>query len=413
MKILAIETSCDETAVCIIDGEGDTSNFSYTILGNALVSQIDIHKEYGGVFPMLAKREHANNLVPLISQALREAWLLEPRTTPLAPDVVEHVTDILSREPEAAAQLSDFLQQYEPPAIDALAVTHGPGLEPALWVGINVARALAEVWGMPVVPVNHMEGHVFMSLSREKQGNRDQGTGDSERGEGISGANVLIPTTYSLFPVVFPALALLISGGHTEMILMREWFSYERIGATRDDAVGEAFDKVARLLGLPYPGGPEISRLAKEAREQGIEPPFVLRRPMVGSGDFDFSFSGAKTAVRNEIAKLGELSDTQRAGIAREFEDMAADVFERKVTDVYDTHGVHTLIVGGGVAANTFIRERLVAISRERDVAVYVCPPTDATDNALMIALAGYFRAKRREFADQEALRAQGTLELA
>ncbi len=410
MKVLAIETSCDETAVCIIGGEGDTASFSYRILGNVLVSQIDLHKEYGGVFPMLAKREHAKNLVPLLAQALQDAELLTERTLPPSPAVLQRVEEILAREPGAAAQLAAFLENYDHPAIDAIAVTHGPGLEPALWVGINVARALSEAWGIPLVPVNHMEGHIFMSLARERQGNRDQVVGGSE--EGSSEDNTLTPTTYSLFPVTFPALALLISGGHTEMILMREWFSYERIGATRDDAVGEAFDKVARLLQLPYPGGPEISRLAKEAREQNVTPPFSLRRPMVGSGDFDFSFSGAKTAVRNEIAKLGELSDTQRAGIAREFEDMAADVFARKVTDAYDQYGIRSLIIGGGVAANQLIRERLSDMSRERDVAVYVCPPTDATDNALMIALAGYFRTQRGEFADPSTLTANGTLAL-
>jgi N6-L-threonylcarbamoyladenine synthase len=399
MKILAIETSCDETAVAIIEGEGGTSSFSFRVLGNTLVSQIDVHKEYGGVFPMLAKREHAKNLVPLVAEALQTAGLLSPRTTELSSEMPERVTNILSREPETITQITAFLEKYERPAIDAIAVTHGPGLEPALWVGINVARALKEVWGIPLVPVNHMEGHIFMSLVKEEQ----------ENGED----NALTPTTYSLSPVTFPALALLISGGHTEMVLMREWFSYERIGATRDDAVGEAFDKVARLLGLPYPGGPEISHLAKEARERGIESPFVISRPMIGSGDLDFSFSGAKTAVRNWVEKMGVLNEEERMGIAREFEDMAADVFERKVTDAYDQHGIRSLIVGGGVAANQCIRERLARASHERDIAVYVCPPTDATDNALMIALAGYFRAQRGEFADPETLRAQGTLELA
>ena len=383
MKVLAIETSCDETAVSIIEGAGSTDDFSYTVLGNALFSQIDIHKEYGGVFPMLAKREHAKNLVPLLMDALREAGILTPAERPSTDsERLAHLKELFSREEELFAALVMFFAQYAKPDVDAIAVTHGPGLEPALWVGVNFARALSLAWGIPLVPVNHMEGHIVMSLMED---------GHLPKPE-------------------FPMLALLISGGHTELVYVPEWFSYERIGATRDDAIGEAFDKVARLLGLPYPGGPEISRLAKEAREQDIESPFALSRPMLGSGDFDFSFSGAKTAVRNGVEKLGALTDEQKKGIAREFEDMAGDVFAKKVQDVLDTRDVQTLIIGGGVAANRHIKERLAEVAHEAGVTLRVCTPKDATDNALMIALAGYFRAQRKEFADPETLKADGNL---
>lgn len=385
MKILGIETSCDETAVCVIDGTGTIADFSYTLLGNALYSQVALHKEYGGVFPSLAKREHAKNLTPLLITALRDAKLLSTTETPSIPkERLTELKELLSREPELFAQLTLFFAQYKKPAVEAIAVTHGPGLEPALWVGVNFARALSLAWDIPLVPVNHMEGHIVISAMRG--------------------------TTLASLPL--PALALLISGGHTEMVLMHEWFSYERIGETRDDAIGEAFDKVARLLGLPYPGGPEISRLAAHARETNTRAPFVLTRPMLQSGDLDFSFSGVKTAVRNEVEKLGTLTDELRAAVAREFEDTVTDVFEKKVRTAVDTYGPQTLIIGGGVAANTYIRNRLEQLCAEHHVTFLACPPIQATDNALMIALAGHFRAQRGEYGDPKTLSADGNLRL-
>ncbi|HUO56507.1 MAG TPA: hypothetical protein VMU27_03695, partial [Candidatus Paceibacterota bacterium] len=254
MKILGIETSCDETGVCVIDAHNDFSDgFNFKILGNTLYSQIAIHAPYGGVFPNLAKREHAKNLVPLLAQTLKESGLLAAASVSKGPAFVQNAGDkqnkdnvsviegILQREPELFEQLKTFLDQYEKPAIDCIAVTHGPGLEPALWVGVNFARALATVWNIPLVSVNHMEGHIVMSMAQAD----------------------------TLVDFEFPVLSLLISGSHTELVLSNSWMEYELLGATRDDAVGEAFDKVARLLGLPYPGGPEISRLARETRAGG------------------------------------------------------------------------------------------------------------------------------------------------
>ncbi len=388
MRILGIETSCDETAACVIEATGTiASHFSFSVRGNALYSQIEKHRPYGGVFPNLAKREHAKNLVPILFSALKEAEMITPARAPtISKADLDEIKTILEREPELFSQLVPFFAQYEKPPIDAIAVTYGPGLEPALWVGVNFARTLSHAWSIPVVSVNHMEGHVVIAAIKES----------------------------TLAPLTFPALALLISGGHTEIVLMKEWFSYEKIGQTRDDAVGEAFDKAARLLGLPYPGGPEISRLAKKAREQNILPPFPLPRPMEKSGDLDFSFSGLKTAVRRSVELLGTVTDAHKLGIAREFEDAVADVLVAKTRDAVLQTGARAVLLGGGVAANHYIGAKLQAMLAEEfeATALFVCPPIQATDNALMIALAGYFRALRNEFTDPTTMRANGNLKL-
>ena len=250
MKILAIETSCDETAIAIIEGTGDEKSTEFKVLGNALLSQVDIHKEYGGVFPALAKREHAKNLVPILESALEEAQMLREDLQVIPDEARSNLSKILEREPGLEEQFFNFILECEPPAIDAIAVTSGPGLEPALWVGINFARALSVVWHKPIVSVNHMEGHILSALS-------------SYQGEALI-----------IKGVAMPVLGLLISGGHTELVLMKEWLTYELLGQTRDDAVGEAFDKVARMLKLPYPGGPQISKLAEEARMGNEENPY-------------------------------------------------------------------------------------------------------------------------------------------
>ncbi len=305
MKILGIETSCDETAVCLIEAHGDFgADFEYTVLGNTLRSQATLHAEFGGVFPNLARREHQKNLVPLLAECLK---LTEFR----GPNSEANLADILAREPELRGALEKFIATHGRPNIDAIAVTHGPGLEPALWVGINFAKALSALWDVPIVAVDHMEGHAMMAMVSEN-GAKD---------------------------VAFPALALLISGGHTELNLMPRWMQYERIGETLDDAVGEAFDKVARMLGLPYPGGPEIARLADLAREKsgGEASRFALPRPMIHEKNFDFSFSGLKTAVRNVIGGR-TLTEAEKMEIAREFEDAAADVLVKKTLRAKPRH---------------------------------------------------------------------------
>jgi N6-L-threonylcarbamoyladenine synthase len=386
MRILSIETSCDETGIAIVDAEGDGAGATFRILANGTLSQIAIHEKYGGVFPTLAKREHSRTLVPLLIRVLSDAGLYA-RTSR---HVIEHplreeFTHILEREPELYSAFVSEIPYIDPPKFDAIAVTTGPGLEPALWVGINFARALSMVWKIPVIPVNHMEGHILSSL--------------------LSGASgeVTLPS------LEFPAIALLISGGHTELILMKDWLSHEVVGETRDDAVGEAFDKVARILGLPYPGGPEISRIAENG-SPGIYP---LPRPMLHSGDLNFSFSGIKTAVLYLVRSLGELDDAHKANIAREFEEAIVEVLIAKTKRAIETFGAKCVILGGGVSANTRIRTRFT-----EEIGPIVGPGmlhipdrTLSTDNALMIAIAGYVERKHATTRVAE-LTAEGGLRL-
>lgn len=408
MNILSIETSCDETAVSVIHADGDFPRASYEILGDALYSQTDIHAEYGGVFPALAKREHAKTLVPLLLKALGEL----PRTDISDIDETE-LRKLLEREPELADALVKELPNIQKPNIDMIAVTSGPGLEPALWVGVNFAKALSLIWNVPVVPVDHMEGHILAALLREEV-----------VGDRLKVADGEPTTTCNLQPVTFPALALLISGGHTELVLMKDWGSYEVVGNTLDDAVGEAFDKVARMLGLPYPGGPEISRLARDAREARVTPETNLPRPMLNSGDLNFSFSGLKTAVLYTLQAIENeraLSDEKKKEVALDFENAVTEVLIKKTKSAIDEYGARAVILGGGVSANTFIRESFTKLIEDEyhDVALHLPERKLTTDNAVMIALSGHARMHEAlSAADAEgirsirAIRADGTRSL-
>ncbi len=373
MHILSIETSCDETAISIIKTAGSAESPRFEVLGNALYSQAKTHAEYGGVFPALAKREHARNMVPLLKMALEVAYKNGLPHTP-AKDVDEPLLiKTLEREGDMASEFVEFVKSGTVPLVDAIAVTSGPGLEPALWVGINTARALNLAWNIPVVPVNHMEGHIM---------------------------SVLIDNETMSMDVQFPALALLISGGHTELVEIKNWHDYTVLGRTRDDAVGEAFDKVARLLGLPYPGGPHVSKLAAEYRKKNGERMFDLPRPMITSKDFDFSFSGIKTSVLYTLKKLTDitpLSDEQKSAMACEFENAVTEVLVAKTARALDETGAQTLIIGGGVVANTYIRaqfEKLIS-SRFPHVSLRVPSFDLSTDNSIMIAVAGYFQVMK------------------
>jgi len=375
MKILAIETSCDETAVAVIEAVGDESSATFKVLGNALLSQIEMHREYGGVHPSLAKREHAKNLVPVTRAALTEASMLVSNREGLDADTKEKIEVLLERDPDMMADFLEFVEEIEIPDIDAIAVTHGPGLAPALWVGVSFAKALSLAWNKPLVPVNHMEGHIVSSLLVQDK----------------------------IENVALPLLALLISGGHTELVLMKEWLSYELIGQTRDDAVGEAFDKVARMIGLPYPGGPEISKLAEIARKEGLEEVFKLPRPMLNSGDCDFSFAGLKTSVLYTLKDIEEITDADKKNIAHGFENAVADVLIAKTRRAIEENGVQTLVLGGGVSANHHIRrvfEETISIEYP-EVSLFLPEPKLTTDNAIMIGLAGFYRALRKEFAEE------------
>ncbi len=437
MITLGIETSCDETALALIETTGSGTGLECRVIASLVHSQAELHSAYGGVYPNLAKREHSKNLVPLLHKLLIESHeALEGITHSNASKIsdAEFASTTESFRAEFGAQNTDLLESFAAaeflkakPQVDRIAVTEGPGLEPALWVGITFARMLSTLWNIPVVPVNHMEGHVIGSLLPNDAAN---------------GA------TQKLYPVEFPALTLLISGGHTELVKITErparidssrveatvtqtnppltthsprlgdgesyasW-SYEIIGRTKDDAVGEAFDKAARLLGLPYPGGPHLARLAHEAHEEKIPSPVSLPRPMISSGDLDFSFSGLKTAVlyatRKAADERGQLSDAFKKGLAHEFEMAVADTLEAKLRAALDKTGARTLIVGGGVSANHVLRDRFEKAAKEYGIPMYLPSRHISGDNALMIALAGAFHPNAKTPGD---IRAQGTKSL-
>lgn len=368
MLILSIETSCDETAISIVEAVGDFPNATYSVLGNALFSQIDIHREFGGVFPAIAKREHIATILPMLEKALKEANITTEFTPTLSSEEASNIHTLLNRENGLADQVLHFYQSYGRPPIDAIAVTSGPGLEPALWVGINFAKALGYLWNTPIIPIDHMEGHILASIF----------------------------DNHHLKTVNFPALALLVSGGHTELILINDWGQYEKIGQTRDDAVGEAFDKVARLLGLPYPGGPEIGKMAEEARVASLPEFTKLPHPMIYSGDLDFSFSGLKTAVRYAIEGKS-LTDDEKKALARDFEEAAVTVLIHKSIKAIEKYSIRSFILGGGVSANTYLRHAISALNAPQsfpDLQVHLPEPTLSTDNSIMIALAGHVRLK-------------------
>lgn len=312
MRILGIETSCDETAAAIYDGDRG-------LLGHRLYSQIALHAEYGGVVPELASRDHVRKLTPLIEDVLKDAGL----------------------------SLAD---------IEGVAYTVGPGLAGALLVGAAVAKSLAWVRGIPALGIHHLEGHLL--------------------------APMLEPEAPA-----FPFLALLVSGGHTLLAEVKGLGEYRILGSSLDDAAGEAFDKTAKLLGLPYPGGPELARIA----EQGRPGKFRFPRPMLDRPGFDFSFSGLKTAVVVAVRDLA-IDDQTRADVARAFQEAVVETLEAKCARALAATGLQALVVAGGVGANRLLRAQLQALGRRTRVRVYYPRPEFCTDNAAMIAYAGHQR---------------------
>ncbi|MFA6552653.1 MAG: tRNA (adenosine(37)-N6)-threonylcarbamoyltransferase complex transferase subunit TsaD [Candidatus Paceibacterota bacterium] len=481
MIILGIETSCDETAISILECSSDprpteqsfgqarksasSPSAFIRVLGNVLYSQVKIHEQYGGVFPMLAKREHSKNLIPLLKKAMESSSLISNFKFQISNEKEEKIKKILEREEELLEQFLEFIPTIEKPPIDAIAVTYGPGLEPALWVGISFAKALSEVWNIPIVPVNHMEGHLIVALLRNEMSNNkfsrflntkieDPRFCKAKSGQ-ISNEKTGTKDKVGEFVienVEFPLLALLVSGGHTELVLAKNWGEYEILGQTKDDAVGEAFDKVARILGLPYPGGPQISRLADSARTRintdkeklmntnnenirvypssnSCKSVFRLPRPMLHSGDYNFSFSGLKTAVLYLVKKLEEemqKNDPRKSAIsirdnprlqqevAREFEDAVVEVLTKKTRTAIENNGIKSLVLGGGVASNKEIRKSFEKLAEEFDeIKLYIPKGNLSTDNSIMIAIAGYLDfSTQRQHDKNKILKAEGNLRL-
>jgi N6-L-threonylcarbamoyladenine synthase len=317
MRVLGIESSCDESAVAVVDDAAG-------LLAHRLYSQVDLHRLYGGVVPELASRDHVRRLLPLVRETLAAAG-------------------------------------SRPAELGGVAFTAGPGLVGALLTGAALAQALAWGWGLPVIGVHHLEGHLLAPLLEDPAPD-------------------------------FPHLALLVSGGHTMLIDARGIGQYRLLGETRDDAAGEAFDKTAKLLGLPYPGGPELARLASH----GHPGRFRFPRPMLDRPGLEFSFSGLKTAVM--LAVRGqELTPALKADVACAVQDAIVDTLCAKALRGLEATGYATLVVAGGVGANRSLRARLTAAAEERGARVYYPRPEFCTDNAAMIALAGLHRLRAGE----------------
>ncbi len=348
MITLGIETSCDETALCLLE----TKESTYRVLANIVHSQIDLHREFGGVFPMLAKREHIKNLPIIYEKLIKDSGISETM-------------------------------------IERIAVTQGPGLEPALWTGILFAQELQKRLGIKAIPINHMEGHIVACLISD-----------------------ISKEFKALKTIDFPALAILISGGHTEIIHIEDFGRYKILGSTVDDAIGEAFDKVARMMNLTYPGGPEISKLAEQARKENLKKEITLPRPMIHSKNLNFSFSGLKTSVLYTLQKIGIPSNEQKKDIAREFEDAVTEVLISKTKKALDDHEAKVLIIGGGVIANKHIREAFERFSEERSIPLYLPLSALSGDNALMIALAGAKKPSNDFEGSVAAFKAEGNLSL-
>lgn len=331
MYVLGVETSCDETSVSIVKDGKD-------VLSNVVLSQIDIHKEYGGVVPEIASREHVKGITYVFDKAIHDAGL-----------------------------------RYED--IDLIAVTKGPGLIGSLLIGVNAAKVISLNFNIPIIGIHHIAGHIYAN-------HIDNG-------------------------MEFPLLALVVSGGHTELILMKEHYDFNKLGETQDDAVGEAYDKIARVLGLPYPGGPIVDKKAALGKDNLNFP-----RPMIDSGDFNFSFSGLKSHVINVHHNLKQRQvEINIEDFCASFQEAVTDVLVAKTIMAKEKFKVKQIIVAGGVAANSGLRKKMK--ERIQDIPVYFPKMAYCTDNAAMIAAAGYFQyIRNNQKADDLMLNGQSRLNL-
>lgn len=327
MKILAIESSCDETAAAVVEGRCQRLQ----VLSNIVSSQIKLHRPYGGVVPELAAREHILNILPVVQKTLSQAGLT-------------------------------FDRQHKPKGLGMLAVTAGPGLATSLLVGVETAKALAYAWQLPLLPINHIAGHIYSVFLADHSPD-----------------------------IKFPAVILTVSGGHNLLVLMTKHLAFHTIGETRDDAAGEAFDKGAKLLGLGYPGGPAIAKAAtlfNPAVDPAVMP---LPRPMIKDQGLDFSFSGLKTALLYALAKDQHWNKRVPA-YASEYQAAIIDVLTDKTIKAAQKYKAKTVILSGGVSANELLRQKLPATLKKTCPSVnFYCPPLAyTTDNAAMIASAAY-----------------------
>ena len=392
MLILGIETSCDDTGVAILEVSGKKRPV-FKILSNIVSSQVKVHAKYGGVVPNLAAREHLKNIKPCLKQAFKEA-------------------------------------KIKPEKIDLIAVTIGPGLIPSLLIGVHFAKTLAYKWKKPIIEVNHLEGHIIAALAATNPKSPARLASQREAGRQILNPKQL-----------FPAIALLVSGGHTQLVLVKDIGQYRILGETRDDAAGECFDKVAKLLGLEYPGGPAIARMAIKSEARSTKSPsseaellrrtgetntkykilntkyeIKLPRPMINHKNYDFSFSGLKTAVLyllNDIKqKCPFFYDRRKKGIdiipelCCETQQAIIDVLIDKTLRAAKEYKVKTIILSGGVAANNELREQFTSNIKHQALSIkFLVPPKIlCTDNAAMIAMAGYFNKDKTCPADAKRL---------
>ncbi len=339
MTIWSIETSCDETALAVIKASGGLSRPKFRVLESVVSSQVPVHRPFGGVVPNLAKREHLKNL-PVLFEKLS-------------------------------------VKGFDIKKADLLAVTVGPGLEPALWTGVNFAKELAKKYKKPLIGVSHLEGHIYsFLLSKNMERNKLAG--------------------------IFPAIALLVSGGHTLILKMKSIKEWKKMGETRDDAVGEAYDKIARLLDLPYPGGPEIEKAARSGK-----PLIVFPRPMIDHKNYDFSFSGLKTAVLYYLRDHPAKTADDKNNVAASFQEAAVGVLVKKTIKAALDTKAKSIILSGGVAANKRLRGELKKAAKKNKVNFFAPEAKFNTDNAAMIAAAAYLanlRGKKRRMAAQANL---------
>jgi len=416
MIILAIETSCDDTCIAILKSQSPNPKFqlkglSFEILSNIVSSQVKLHARYGGVWPYLAKREHQKNLPVVFKKTLKG---LQPSHRP----------------PAKGGPLAKLLLGK----IDLISVTVGPGLEPCLWVGVNFAKELAKKLKVPIIPVNHIEAHIFANWiqpirlksktafpfmeargkKRTKFSSPIKNRAFIYGSEGEEENKLLFD--HQKLKIIFPAICLVVSGGHTQLILMTNIGKYKILGETRDDAAGECFDKVARILGLGYPGGPAIERQAATLNLKPLTLNLRLPRPMIHQKNYDFSFSGLKTAVLYEVK--GERFKVKDKRYIQEmcFEVQQAiiDVLIQKTLKAAKEYKAKSIILGGGVTANNELRKQFQKkCSSPGDEHLLLVPAKKyCTDNAVMVGVSAYFHFLKGEKSDFEKIKANANLRL-